>query len=107
MAQIRNDGEQEIKEMQMKNQTNLNQVTDMSLRSKADLQITKNKLLDVNAELRMLGMQITDKSSQLDTQRENITKLTKEKKEKQLEIDEKDNIINLREKNILHLKRKT
>jgi hypothetical protein len=55
----------------------------------------------------MLGMQITDKSSQLDTQRENITKLTKEKKEKQLEIDEKDNIINLREKNILHLKRKT
>jgi hypothetical protein len=37
MAQIRNDGEQEIKEMQMKNQTNLNQVTDMSLRSKADL----------------------------------------------------------------------
>ncbi len=36
-----------------------------------------------------------------------ITKLTKEKKEKQLEIDEKDSIINLREKNILHLKKKT
>lgn len=37
MAQILDDAETEIKEMQMKNQTNLNQVTDMSLRSKADL----------------------------------------------------------------------
>ena len=101
------DGEEEINEMQMKNQTNLNQVTDMSLRCKADLQITKNKLTDVNAELRTLSRQINDKSTQLDTQRENITKLTKEKKEKQLEIDEKDNIINQREKNILHLKKKT
>ena len=35
----------------MKNQTNLNQVTDMKLRSQADLQITKNKLQDVAVEI--------------------------------------------------------
>lgn len=47
MNQINDDAKQEICEIEKKNQTSLNQVTDMSLRSKADLQITKNKLTDV------------------------------------------------------------
>ena len=51
MKQINKDADLEINEMQMKNQTNLNQVTDMKLRSQADLQITKNKLQDVAVEI--------------------------------------------------------
>ena len=69
MAQILDDAETEIKEMQMKNQTNLNQVTDMSLRSKADLQITKNKLNEVENELKKLSRWIKEKGNQLDQQR--------------------------------------
>jgi len=37
MEQINQDAADEIREIEKKNQTSLNQVTDMSLRSKADL----------------------------------------------------------------------
>ena len=47
MKQITQDAELEIIEIRQKNQTSLTQVTDMSLRSKADLQITKNKLTEI------------------------------------------------------------
>ena len=61
MNQINDDAGQEICEIEKKNQTSLNQVTDMSLRSKADLQITKNKLTDVQSELKTLMRLIGDK----------------------------------------------
>jgi len=70
MKQILSDADQEVNEMQMKNQTNLNQVTDMSLRAKADLQTTQNKLNEVNQELRTLNRLITERSTQLDKQRQ-------------------------------------
>ena len=66
MKQITQDAEDEIREIEKKNQTSLNQVTDMSLRSKADLQITKNKLLDVQQDIKQLNRLIMDKSQQLD-----------------------------------------
>ena len=40
MAQIRDDADVEITEMETMNQTNLNQVTDMKRRSEADLSST-------------------------------------------------------------------
>ena len=79
----------------------------MSLRSKADLQITKNKLADVQSEIKTLTRLINDKSIQLDKQRENIQKLNLEWTQKRAEIENKDIIINSKEKNILHLKKKT
>ena len=86
MDQIKQDAIDEIREVEKKNQTNLNQVTDMSLRSKADLQITKNKLHDVRNELKTLGRLITDKSMQLDKQKENISNLNRELQQKKDQV---------------------
>ena len=93
MDQIKQDAVDEIREVEKKNQTNLNQVTDMSLRSKADLQITKNKLHDVRNELKTLGRLITDKSMQLDKQKENISNLNRELQQKKDQVELKDTII--------------
>lgn len=43
MAQIRADAEFEINEINKKNMENQTNVQDMSLKSKAELQLTKNK----------------------------------------------------------------
>lgn len=107
MDQIQQDAKDEIREVEKKNQTNLNQVTDMSLRSKADLQITKNKLHDVRNELKTLVRLINDKSMQLDKQKENISNLNRELQQKKEQVEEKDTTIHKREKNILNLKKKT
>ena len=107
MKQITQDAEDEIREIEKKNQTSLNQVTDMSLRSKADLQITKNKLLDVQQDIKQLNRLIMDRSTQLDKQNDNIKELNSECLDKKAEIDRKDEIIHQREKNILNLKKKT
>ena len=69
MKQIDKDADLEINEMQMKNQTNLNQVTDMKLRSQADLQITKNKLVEVGVEIENQDRIIKEKKSQIDKQK--------------------------------------
>ena len=107
MDQIKEDADQEVKEIEKKNETSLKQVQDMSLRSKADLQITKNKLAEVQNDIKTLSRFIADKNIQLDKQRENIQKLNIEWTQKRAEIENKDIIINSREKNILHLKKKT
>ena len=93
MVQIRNDANLEIKEMQMKNQTNLNQVQDMKMRSQADLQSTKNKLGEVKNELAQLDRMIKEKSMQqgkLEIVNENFKQVLGQKKD---EIIHKDNII--------------
>lgn len=79
----------------------------MSLRSKADLQITKNKLTEVQQDIKSLNRWITDKKIQLEKQTESKQKLNMEWTRKKADIDIKDNIIHQREKNILHLKKKT
>lgn len=107
MVQIRNDANLEIKEMQMKNQTNLNQVQDMKMRSQADLQSTKNKLGEVKNELAQLDRMIKEKSMQqgkLEIVNENFKQVLGQKKE---EINHKDGIIHQKEKSILILKRRT
>ena len=91
----------------MKNQTNLNQVTDMKLRSQADLQITKNKLQDVAVEIENQDRIIKEKKNQIDKQKIAIQQLNTELKQKKDEIDKKDGIIHQREKNILTLKKRT
>jgi len=79
----------------------------MTTTSKGEVQLVKNKLADVQTEVKTLKRWITDKEIQLDKQRENIQKLSLEWKEKKTEIDLKDQTIHQREKSILHLKKKT
>ena len=60
-----------------KNVNSLNQVKDMGLRSKADLQTTKNKLTETSGEIETLNRLIQDKSAQIENQRKTIEELKK------------------------------
>ena len=59
----------------------------MSLRSKADLQITKSKLADVLQEVKGLERKITDKNMQLEKQKQFTQKLNQEFQKKKEEIN--------------------
>lgn len=65
MAQIMQDAKTEHDEIEKKNSSNLAQVQDMGLKAKADLQITRNKLSEVELEIEQLKRQIQDKKLQL------------------------------------------
>ena len=69
----------------------------MGLKSKADLQLTKNKLTDTELEIDKLTRQKQDKETQLKQQEENIKNLREEIREKALEIVKKDNTIGEKE----------
>lgn len=107
MKQIKQDADQEREEIEKKNQNNLSQVSDMGLKSKAELQITRNKLTEVESEIEQLTRQIQDKKLQLAQQKTNIDKLKITINEQKKEIHEKDNQIGDREKVIYGLKKKT
>ena len=79
----------------------------MSLRSKADLQIIKGKLTEVQTDIKTHARFIIDKETQLKKQQQMKEKLKTEWNQKKTEIEQKDTIIHQREKNILHLKKKT
>ena len=51
----------EEKEIESKNALNVKQVNEMSLKSKAELQLTNNKLVDLGTEIDQLKRQILDK----------------------------------------------
>lgn len=51
MKQINEDADKEIKDIEQKNQSSLSSVHDMGMRSKAELQLTKNKLTDTDSEI--------------------------------------------------------
>ena len=51
MRQIKEDAAKEIEDIESKNQKSLQQVNEMGLKSKADLQLTKNKLTDTELEI--------------------------------------------------------
>lgn len=61
MNQITEDAKTEYDEIEKKNASNLAQVQDMGLKAKAELQITKNKLTEVESEIEQLQRQIQDK----------------------------------------------
>ena len=79
----------------------------MSYQSKAELQITKNKLTEVQQEVKTLDRQIIDRNESLKKQKIIKDKLQLEWTQKKAEIDLKDTVIHQRERNILHLKKKT
>lgn len=65
MDQIANDADQEIQDIEKKNQQDITKITDLSLKSKADLQLTKNKNNDLDAEIEQLERDKQDKTQLL------------------------------------------
>ena len=65
----------EEKEIESKNALNVKQVNEMSLKSKAELQLTNNKLVDLGTEIDQLKRQILDKEMQLNLQKDEEKKL--------------------------------
>ena len=107
MKQINDDAEKEILDIKSKNEKSLKQVNDMELRSKAELQLTKNKLTDTDSEIREKERQIQDKETQLEQQKKKIEELKEEIKERIIEIQKKDTTIGEKEDQIYKLKKKT
>ena len=65
LIQIQDDAADEEKEIESKNAQNVKQVDEMSLKSKAELQLTNTKLLDLGTEIDLLKRSAIDKDAQL------------------------------------------
>ena len=79
----------------------------MSLKSKAELQLTRNKHLDLESDIEKLKRDIQDKETQLGNQTQTLAKLRADIQAQASEIREKDAAIGEREKKIYQLKKKT
>ena len=93
MQQIEDDAKEEQKEILAKNNAAREQVEYMSFQSKAELQITKNKLTDVQSDVKTLNRQIIDRQISLQKQTEIKDKLQLEWTQKKAEIEQKDSKI--------------
>lgn len=69
------DADFEIEEINKKNVQNQTQVQDMSLKSKAELQLTRNKHLDLESDIEKLKRDIQDKDTQVGNQTQTLAKL--------------------------------
>lgn len=107
LKQIMQDADDEEKEIESKNAQNVKQVNEMSLKSKAELQLTNTKLADLGTEIDQLRRQALDKNTQLELQNSEAKKLTEKIRQKGIEIVERDNMIGEKEKKIYSLKKKT
>ena len=79
----------------------------MSLRSKAELQLTNGKLTDLGNDIDQLRRQYQDKELQYKLQKETVDKLNLQIAAQLQQITEKDTIIGDHEKRIYSLKKKT
>lgn len=62
LEQIRQDTDFEVTDITRKNDQNKTTVNDLSLKSKAELQLTNNKLQDIQSDIEQLNRQIQDKN---------------------------------------------
>ena len=60
IEQIEEDRDNELTEIQKKNEDNKSQVHDMALKSKAELQLIKNKMKDIEDDKKALERQLLD-----------------------------------------------
>ena len=60
IEQIEEDRDNELTEIQKKNEDNKSQVHDMALKSKAELQLIKNKMKDIEDDKKTLERQLLD-----------------------------------------------
>lgn len=58
LDQIRQDTDFEVTDITRKNDQNKTTVNDLSLKSKAELQLTNNKLQDIQSDIEQLNRQI-------------------------------------------------
>ena len=107
LKQIKDDATFEVDEINKKNMQNQTQVQDMSLKSKAELQLTKNKHQDLESDIEKLKRDKQEKNIQVTTQLDILRNLQKEIKDQASEISAKDKLIGDREKKIYQLKKKT
>lgn len=68
IEQIEEDRDKELKEIRLKNDENKNQVQDMALKSKAELQLIKSKMQDIETESNALRRTIADQTTAVEKQ---------------------------------------
>jgi cilia- and flagella-associated protein 57 len=107
LRQIAEDAQKEKDQIQQKNSKDIQRITDFCLKSKADLQLNKNKNKDLANEIEQLKRDIMDKETYLKTQKNTNEELRETKMMKEKEISEKDNTIGEKEKQIYQYKKKT
>lgn len=101
------DAEFETKDIKNKNKANQLHVQDMTLKSRAELQLTKNKLKEIRTDIETLERTIGEKSVLIGKQEEKNNDLYTAASELDELIGQKDKLIGNREKKIYNLKRKT
>lgn len=107
IQQIEEDRDKELKEIFDKNEDNKSQVHDMALKSKAELQLIKNKMKDIYDEMEGLKRQIVDQRNGVAKQERAYAENQNDIKLLYKQIAEKDGQIGDRETKIYQLKRKT
>lgn len=107
LRQIKQDADAEKEQIQVKNSEDIQKIQDYCLKSKADLQLNKNKNKDLGSEIEQLKRDSIEKESYLKRQKDKNKQLADEKLKKEKEISEKDNIIGDKEKQIYQYKKKT
>ena len=107
IAQIEEDRDQELNAIKEKNEENKSQVHDMALKSKAELQLIKNKMKDIQDEKAGLTRNISDQTRALKKQEEILAQHSNDIKVLYKQIAEKDADIADNETRIFLLKRKT
>ena len=107
LRQIAEYAQTEKYQIQQENSKDIQRITDFCLKSKADLQLNKNKNKDLANEIEQLKRDIQDKETLLSNQKLSNEELREDKSKKEKEISEKDNIIGDKEKQIYQYKKKT
>ena len=107
IEQIEEDRDNELTEIQKKNEDNKSQVHDMALKSKAELQLIKNKMKDIEDEKKALERQLLDQGFAVMKQEKIHKDHLDDIKTLLKQIQEKDTQIGERETKIYQLKRKT
>jgi hypothetical protein len=107
IKQIEDDARFEKETIVNQNKSNQKQVQEMSLRSKAELMLTNNKLTDLGNDIDQLQRQYQDKNKQYELQKAATDKLNTQISAQLQQISDKDAIIGEHEKRIYSLKKKT
>lgn len=101
------DAKFENSDIRKKNLTNVNHVGDMTLKSRAELQLTRNKLKELESDIDTLERTISEKSTLIARQEGVNNGLEQEARDLVEQINQQDKLIGYRETKIYGLKKKT
>jgi len=100
IKQIKDDAAFEKEDITSKNENNKTSVHEISLKSKAELQLFKNRVGDLEMENDKLERESKEKKEQLDKQKNRINELNNEINKQTQEIKLKDSEIGEKERRI-------